>query len=687
MLRFARIDKLFLALLVFIFCIPLWLVSERSVYTSVAEIWVCGLVCVWLVEYLRRRRQVPEVFCRAKPVLVIWLVWLVFTILQITPLPKDLVEWISPQSVWVDDLAFHEDPAAWVSISVNPHSTAAGVQKSVGFVLLFVAVLLLVTERARLRLVALVLVASGLLQALIGVISLPLGLADKGVVSASFENRNHLANYLTICIAMGIGLLLEQPEQQRARNFKEFVRRTLDWLLSGRANLRFYLLIMVSALIMTQSRMGNVAFFASLLIAAVVVLTLSKLTRSTIVLITSLVVLDIAVVGTIVGLERVAERLQHIERTNETRDEVARDTLVYWRDYLTTGSGLGTFYVTYPRYKQGDVKAFYRRTHNDYLQFAAETGIIGMVLVGSGGLLSFFVALRALRVRHDPWSRRIAFSVVMCLVALAIHSTVEFNLQIFANAATFMVILALAWIAAYLPREVQQSRRLHRVGMPTRLSMVVIIIGLMVFSVWAACFGIAERITYQNKVRLAQWGVMQDVNIDEVEKKIARQVFAVKLTPRSADAKIVLSRLMFWWIKASSAGNQTLAPGQVLQDVLYLLLAAAEDNPGLASIWTAIAHVRFFERRFDPMFETALRRSTQLGPWEPHVQRDIATLGLTAWDALTNTRQRDLVMRTIGRGLQLDPKTMLEAIERTGQMQLVCGRLNHPVLVPICAER
>jgi hypothetical protein len=46
----------------------------------------------------------------------------------------------------------------------------------------------------------------------------------------------------------------------------------------------------------------------------------------------------------------------------------------------------------------------------------------------------------------------------MSIVALLLHSTVDFNLQIPANAMTMVVILAMGWIAANLPSRGAQSR-------------------------------------------------------------------------------------------------------------------------------------------------------------------------------------------------------------------------------------
>ena len=43
-------------------------------------------------------------------------------------------------------------------------------------------------------------------------------------------------------------------------------------------------------------------------------------------------------------------------------------------------------------------------------------------------------------------------AVLMGVCALAIHSTVDFNLQIPANAFAFVVLLAYAWVALFLER-------------------------------------------------------------------------------------------------------------------------------------------------------------------------------------------------------------------------------------------
>jgi hypothetical protein len=49
--------------------------------------------------------------------------------------------------------------------------------------------------------------------------------------------------------------------------------------------------------------------------------------------------------------------------------------------------------------------------------------------------------------------RGMSFACIMGVVAILIHSWVDFNLQIPANAALFVVLLALGWISLFLDRQ------------------------------------------------------------------------------------------------------------------------------------------------------------------------------------------------------------------------------------------
>ena len=71
--------------------------------------------------------------------------------------------------------------------------------------------------------------------------------------------------------------------------------------------------------------------------------------------------------------------------------------------------------------------------------------LFGAGLLASFALLTVIASLRILAKAADDWSRGIAFGVLMAWLALAIHGTVDFNLQIPANALTLVAISAIGW--------------------------------------------------------------------------------------------------------------------------------------------------------------------------------------------------------------------------------------------------
>ncbi|MFT7388039.1 MAG: hypothetical protein ACI8VC_001283 [Candidatus Endobugula sp.] len=53
--------------------------------------------------------------------------------------------------------------------------------------------------------------------------------------------------------------------------------------------------------------------------------------------------------------------------------------------------------------------------------------------------------------RKNPIMQATSFASIMTIIALVLHSLVDFNLQIMANAASATILLTLAWVARYLP--------------------------------------------------------------------------------------------------------------------------------------------------------------------------------------------------------------------------------------------
>src|SRR5438034_1105188 len=129
---------------------------------------------------------------------------------------------------------------------------------------------------------------------------------------------------------------------------------------------------------------------------------------------------------------------------DSSRKSLAFDSLRMWRDHLVLGVGLGNFETAYPAYQSLPTDLWIDYAHDDYLEAAAETGLVGTVLILSALALFFRLAFRDLRHRlrfEDGWIR-LGAAIGCC--GLLLHSFFDFNLHIPANAAWFATLAALA---------------------------------------------------------------------------------------------------------------------------------------------------------------------------------------------------------------------------------------------------
>jgi O-antigen ligase len=429
---------------------PLPFGSNRPWALSLLVVLMCLIFAVWLTLWAFGRVNISRrVFRRSRWPAVILVLVPLWGFLQTVPLPGVVLSALSPRAF---DLHLTD---SWAPISLDLTASRLYLLNSIGCVVAFTLTLVLVNSAQRAKVFLWILVLSGLFQAVYGTVMVLTGLewgffvdkyVGKGQTTGTFVNRNHLAGYLVMTLAAGIGLLVSQLSTEKIDSWRGLVTSFLRVMVSSKVFLRVFLALMVIALVLSRSRMGNSAFFISLAVAGgIAVLLGRRFSFRLTLLLASLIVIDAWIVGQWFGFDKVVERLEQTSVASESRLRVSSDTSAILKDYFWTGSGGGSFQSVFTRYQGLDAQGNYAHAHNDYLEIASDLGVPVLLLMGG---VCLWVLVRAIQLQKPGRSgvqKGVGFCLVMVLVWVTMHSAVDFNLQIPANNVTFCALLALAF--------------------------------------------------------------------------------------------------------------------------------------------------------------------------------------------------------------------------------------------------
>ena len=398
----------------------------------------------------------PHLPRTARFVLVLWLAWLAWCALFAVPLPEALLRVLSPNSDALHAaVAALPGGTALYTLSILPGATIDQAILGANYLCLFWLTLACVAQsRGRQRAVLTVLMLSGVAQALYGSVMTLSGLEygflehksfGIGWATGTFVNRNHFAGYLELTLAAGVALVLADLRVTASHGWKQRLADFVELALSPRMRTRIMIAVMVIGLVLTRSRMGNVAFFVALALAGnlYVLLRQPKYLLKSLLFFASLFVVDLLIVSENYGLQQVVQRIETTQLETEQRTLALRDLAPVLEQYAVTGAGPGTFGAAFSPVRSADIRHYFDHAHNDYLEFLIETGIVGGVLLGLIALSTLAHGVRVLRNRRDPGAGALAFAGIMGLTALGIHSLADFNLRIPAVAATLVVLMAL----------------------------------------------------------------------------------------------------------------------------------------------------------------------------------------------------------------------------------------------------
>lgn len=412
---------LYFVLLALLAWAPIPLSSDHIWSESLLIIGTLGLLVAWLIQYLRGRVTVSAGFHAAR-------------------LPLGLLVLFQ---LWV---------AIQLGFSLNPVSTLHYLLIGLCLTAIFALTLLLVHSERRVRILLWVFVLGGVFQASFGTMMVLTGYehtfflqktAFIGNNVGTMIYKNQQAGFLVLCLSAGIGLMIADM-QGGAKNWKQWVVGFSNAVVGSKGRLRVALVIMVAGLVMTRSRMGNSSFAVALAIVGAIYLLARKESRVTgMIFLSSLLAIDMVVLGFFFDLEELTERLVQTDLASDGRAEMAPISWATAQAYLWFGSGLGTFTEAVGPHKTVSFRSLrFYMAHMDYLQFWIEVGVVGGALLCGFWLACVVRAVKSLVASKRQLSRGMGFGALMVLVAIAMHSAVDYNLQATGYAYSFLVLMA-----------------------------------------------------------------------------------------------------------------------------------------------------------------------------------------------------------------------------------------------------
>ncbi len=237
-----------------------------------------------------------------------------------------------------------------------------------------------------------------------------------------YANRNHYAGLMEMLAPLPLVLTM-------SRHFSS-AQKTL---------LGFAAVVMGASIFLSASRGGIVAFLLQLTFLGICMYS----SRSKKQLVAGVGLVLVLMLGFMfwVGGGRVLKRFEKIN--DATRVSIAKDTLHMIAAKPLLGWGAGNYQYIYPQYRSFYSDKFVDHAHNDYLELAAETGLAGLGLAlvflfllyrhGLAGIANWQVSLTA----------GVRLAALVACTGILVHSFLDFNLHIPANAAMFFAMAAL----------------------------------------------------------------------------------------------------------------------------------------------------------------------------------------------------------------------------------------------------
>ena len=415
------------------------------------------LALVWVVSLLRKEK-LAYVATALLQLTVIAAAYFTFTMIQ---LPAFLVRVLSPHSAWATRglQMLGVDPHPAFRISMDPLRTLNELLLLGAYFIIFFAVINTYRTKERIRRFFYILAGNALALSMFALVQRAFWNGKvfwvvptiSGTSFGTYINHNHFAGY----IEMGIGAILAltlshfaAPLDSKAKGW----RRKFSWLASRELpNVflgLFLIVVLVTAIIYSLSRGAILSLVLGLMLTKFL-LRANRQSSLRIPIIPFVVVLVTVAALSLVGASTLVHRFSNLgSYANMYRIDIWQDAASMAKDYPVFGVGLGAFNEVFPAYKQSHFEVQTEYLESDWLQAVVEIGLLGMILIGLMVWVFYKNVMQRYAQRRDKQVRSFLFGGTVGVTALLVHSVLDFNMHIPANALTWFVLAGVVMITA-----------------------------------------------------------------------------------------------------------------------------------------------------------------------------------------------------------------------------------------------
>ena len=377
---------------------------------------LCGLMLVWLAlqTWMASNNYLHEFFLASK--------------IESASTP----EWFQPEFRW----SIVPDKTRWLFLS------------ELMMVAVFFLTIVLVNSRTRIHQLLYTMVVVGLVHALAGILAKYSGvsLVDLSQVDGHFTvarglfvNRNHYAAFISLTL---IGALAIQFRHFFSMRDATPGKMLVEQMISPKVLILICIIVMVVAMVLSQSRAGFLGLVTALLITLMAIgRHVHRFGGRRKVIIPTLVIL--AGVMIYFGHDLLVRFGNEAEVFGE-RGAQWVVTLNAIKHRMLLGYG-GDSYATVFQMVRGYTdfrQVLYNQAHNDYLHIWLEQGLIGLVLWLSLLLYTLRTAYKSFLLTRSSLVSSCLLAAAMVIIAAMLQSFVDFNLQIPNIRWYFFVIIA-----------------------------------------------------------------------------------------------------------------------------------------------------------------------------------------------------------------------------------------------------